>query len=209
MKRNWKLLQEILEFLTLSKDCKIERIGDSMRNDQGNNCILIKDKYYIQYEKLLDPERNPNFFKESQTHEFKLKLDCLLSNSDSFVWERRVLDYHVDLLVEIKAVKLIIEDIEETIDKTKWEEGYYDYCDYDELIADRLFHHIPCKGIYKDVEFYQLTWLGIEMLDILTKMEEDGVNLFELDTPHPTILKYINPLINKANKMRLATLQLK
>lgn len=187
MKRNWKLLQEILMFLTLSENTKEQEIG--CRTATGKS-VLIKDEHYLKFEELAYGDK---CYISDTSEIIKAK-----ESSKSFLWDNNLLYHHVDLLVEIKAIKIITEDIEEEIKKKKWDEGYYGYANYDELLYLPLEEYYPSFGVYKDVKFYQITWLGIEMLNVLKQMETDGVNLNELDTPHPTIYAQINPLIYNA-----------
>lgn len=143
MKKNWKLIQEIFEFLTLSKDCK---------TSCSTLLISMADKYDLQ-----------------------------------------LVDYHLSLLEDIKSIELTYENVSEEIDiYTDWE-----YTEYDKIKYDCW--GVPKTGCYLNVKHCCITWLGIEMLDVLKKMEEEGVSLNELNTAHPTIMKYINPLIREGH----------
>jgi hypothetical protein len=191
MKRNWKLIQEILKFLTLSKNKKEKEIGCTTITGES---VLIKDEHYLKFEELAYGDKC--YFSDT-SEIIKAK-----ESSKSFLWDNDLLYYHVDLLVEIKAIKIITEDIEEEIKKEKWDEGCYGYANYDELLYLPLEDYYPSFGVYKDVKFHQITWVGIELLDILTKVENDGIDLFTFDQSIPLVTGFINPLISSDSKKK-------
>lgn len=181
MQRNWKLLQEILMFLTLNEKAKVIDIGYCIKTGK---CILVKDTNYQRYEKLNELWISNQRIDLAEVIEMR-------DSTKSIQWDNDLIDFHVDLLTEIKAIKIIVEDVEDIINKADWEYGCYQSANYDELIYDELDDYIPYKGIQKNIDHYQITWIGIELLNLLSKIEQDGLNLFSCTSSIPLITDFI------------------
>jgi hypothetical protein len=50
--------------------------------------------------------------------------------------------------------------------------------------------------------YYTFTWLGVEMMDVLQSMINDGIDLSSIDGNHPRIVNCINPCIERMREKR-------
>lgn len=81
-------------------------------------------------------------------------------------------------------------------------EGYIkkESFDYDHQYHLHLLHDI--YAVQTKDDFYTFTWLGVEMMDVLQSMIDDGIDLNSIDGKHPRIVNCINPCVESMREKR-------
>jgi hypothetical protein len=87
--------------------------------------------------------------------------------------------------------------------KTLINEGYLkkEMFDFVHEYHLHLLHDICAVKVTTD-NYYTFTWLGVEIMDVLQSMINDGIDLNSIDGNHPRIVNCINPCIERMHEKR-------